>query len=685
MRFDRAAMGMAAGWFLLHIAAYLVCVYNIGPFLFGLMWGELRHFFSWQAGGFIALAFVVGIARPAIAGGTLVAYLIVSTFVLLAFSHDAVFVAKLALLLLWAACAVGGMRHLLARIAAPQYATWGVAAAAVYAALIPLCFVLGVTDAIRPPIVAWMAILTALPGALGWLPRLSNLPREIPRQFNRLSVADIVLLEMIWFILAICFVNCSTMEIRSDTVRVHLPYIHQVIADHGISHQYACWHRLQPMAIQTCCAAFACLGGDIVAKWFTWLGLVALIVLVAEEVFRRSGSFTLGLFGGAAVLGCPLLTFVSASLHVDHIIALLCTAGFLVLFRALHPASLRGILLSAAIMGSMVQVKYTGLVFCVVWGMFLTVALLRQCDWRIALRWTVAGGVVLVATALPWHIYVYLGTGNPFYPCLDSWFPSPYWVDGFTLQQVFEQGFKLDGGIAGVLSFPWTVTFNTQRFVEGRNGFMGFWVLALAPCWFLARSRRLAPYWDLVIVGVAMIAGIVMYTPYLRYWMPAYPLLVASCVLAARSFVASTTWRMERRWFQACSGIALVGVLLLPFSFSCLCLPWDEYAKRTRVEDSIAARFGGYGGYEVIKQLNAVLRPDEGVICTHYEGVCLIQGRAYEFAFWWNDIHHIHDVASFADFCQRYGIRYWLVDLSASLSQGTRDALGISSTYWTDS
>ena len=57
-----------------------------------------------------------------------------------------------------------------------------------------------------------------------------------------------------------------------------------------------------------------------------------------------------------------------------------------------------------------------------------------------------------------------------------------------------------------------------------------------------------------------------------------------------------------------------------------------------------------------------MLRPNEGVICTRYEGVYLIQGRAYEFAFWWNDIHHIHDVASFADFCQRHGIRYWVVE-----------------------
>ena len=99
------------GGFSCTLRPMLVCVYNSVRSCSALMWGELRHFFGWQAAGFLALAFVVGIARPAIAGGALVGYLIVSTFVLLAFSHDAVFVAKLALLLLWAACAVGGMRQ----------------------------------------------------------------------------------------------------------------------------------------------------------------------------------------------------------------------------------------------------------------------------------------------------------------------------------------------------------------------------------------------------------------------------------------------------------------------------------------------------------------------------------------------------------------------------------------------
>ena len=68
---------------------------------------------------------------------------------------------------------------------------------------------------------------------------------------------------------------------------------------------------------------------------------------------------------------------------------------------------------------------------------------------------------------------------------MQSWFHSPYWIDGFSLQQVYEQCFKLDPGIGGVLRFPWIATFHTHRFVEGYDGCLGFWVLALLPCCFI--------------------------------------------------------------------------------------------------------------------------------------------------------------------------------------------------------
>ena len=180
-----------------------------------------------------------------------------------------------------------------------------------------------------------------------------------------------------------------------------------------------------------------------------------------------------------------MLVELGTTLYVDHMLTLLCTAGFVVLFRALRPACWRGILLSAAIMASMVQIKYPGLIFSAVWASVLCGTLLWRCPWRTAVAWSAAGGATFLAAASPWYAYVYAGTGNPVFPYLHRWFPSPYWNDKISLHDVYESFFKLSPGPAGVLTFPWAATYQTQHFHEGNDGFLGFWVLALAPCWFL--------------------------------------------------------------------------------------------------------------------------------------------------------------------------------------------------------
>jgi hypothetical protein len=749
MGVGQLALAVAAAWFGVHAAIYAVEMCRLDGVLYRHVEHVLKHFFGWQAAGFLVAAIVVSRRRPSAVGRVLGGYLALSTAALLAFAQDAAMFAPLAVLLLWTTCAVYGMRLAIARAAGQRYATWGVAAAAVYAALVPICFFLGVLHAITPPIVAALAVIAAAPGAVAWLRRLASRgavggdscrrwrqgdtkdrrpespPTTDAERGNPNSIVAWCLLEVIWAILAVEFIGASTPEVAFDATRVYLPYMLRAVADHGLSHQYASWYRLQPMAVQTYSAAIIAVGSIAAAKWFSWLALAALLLLVSEEVECRSGSRGLGLFAAAAVLSCPLLAQLSASLYVDHVLALLCSAAFIVLFRALRPPCLRGILLSAAIMASAAQVKYTGLIFTVVWSFFLAAVLLRKRGWRVSLRWLPLAGGLYAALALPWYVYVYLGTGNPFYPFLHHWFPSPYWVDNFTLQEVFEVAFNLPPGIGGVAASPWLATYRTSSLVEGYGGDLGFWALALAPCLFLAwlaRGKTVAGtdgvssgadilvcptfvasrgrqeclphraekwrlrggnpcYWDMAVVGIAMIAGVGTYTPYVRYWLPAYPLLVASCVLAAGSLLRSISWRLEGRWPPVLAGAALLLLLFLPAPVLCINNPWDAYAKRIGREEYLTKVFPAH---PAAQQLNKILAPDDGVLCTGCENVYLVGGRPYDFDFWWNRIQRVGDAKSFAQFCRRYGIRYWMVNSFSMSGRSFASRQDIVGDYWDD-
>jgi hypothetical protein len=625
------------------------------------------------------------ILRPAITGILIAVQLLVSTLALVGIANDATFTVRLVVVLLWAACATCAMRPLLARFAGARYATWGVASAAAFAALVPLCFLLGVLHWMNLWIVAIVAVATALPGAIVIARNLPALPSNLLNTFRRFDVLELCWLEAIWLILAVAFIGAGSSETRSDAVRVHLPYIHQVVQDQGFSHQYACWHRLQPMAAQSCYAAFATIGSDAAAKWLSWLALVALVMLVVDEVRERSGSRRMALLAGAAVLSCPVLVELATTLYIDHLVTLFCTAGFIVLFRALNPPCWRGILLSAAIMASMDQVKYPGLIFSAIWGLMLFVTLLRRMPLPRAIGWSLAGGAILVAAASPWYIYVYVGTGNPFYPYLHNWFPSPYWTNQLSMHDIYEGFFKISPGIGGALSFPWAATYQTSRFYEGFDGFVGFWVLALAPCWLLARfakSRILAQsdsrWWDLVFVGVVGIAGVVSYTPYVRYWLPVYPLLVVGSAVATLPLLS--TWKVERPELRTALGLAFLVLLISPLPFNCQQSPWDEYSHKVTREQHLAQRFPNV---EAVLEFNRSLDPEDGVLCTGYEGVYLVHGRPYEYNFWWNPVHHIHDVASFADFCRRNNVRYWIVDHQRTMLNGLNEG-ELQSHYWTE-
>ncbi|MEN6450152.1 MAG: hypothetical protein ABFC96_06655 [Thermoguttaceae bacterium] len=743
-------IGLAAVWFLAHLAFFIARVCHLDPLAIRESCHELRHFFVWQTAGFFGLAMLMGLLRAALAGRVLGAYLVLSTAALLAASHNAGFMIRAVLLAAWAVSVTVGMRQLLWRAVGERYATWGVAAATVFAALVPVSFFMGLFHAITATNVGVLAVVTALPGVVLLARAIVTWERARVRA-GGLTLVQACVLEAVWMALAITFVGASTMEVRSDAVRVWLPYVHQVVWDHGLSHQYACWHRLQPMAMQTCCAVFASLGSDGLAKWFSWLLLPAIALVVGDEVRVRSGSRSVALVAAAAVLGCPVLMMLSTSIYVDHAMTLLCTAGFVVLFRALRPVEkavekasgtekrsdalpkaglLGGLTLSAFLMAALAEVKYPGLIFCVVWAAALCVGLLWQRGWRRALPWSVIAGAVLVLAASPWYAYVYAGTGNPVFPYLQGLFHSPYWIEGFSLQEVYEQCFKLAPGIAGLVSFPWTATFYTHSFVEGYDGYIGFWVLALAPCCFAPFVlRRFAParnagevsgtagiagscHSDLAIAGVLMIGLVVSYTPYVRYWLPAYPLLVAACVLAAAPMVEYAVARVSDRWhalkrreqtgtaqlpgstpFQgvppflvSVASLSLTALLLFPIMLPCQGISWDEYTGRLsrQVRNTWAFR-----GYPLVERLNPTLTLDDGVITTGYEGNHLIQGRAYEFPFWWCKIRRIRDVGSMADFCRRNHIHYWLVDHSAKMcrTEGYPDSEGyktIVAEYWSE-
>ena len=414
---------------------------------------------------------------------------------------------------------------------------------------------------------------------------------------------------------------------------------------------------------------------------FRGFRLSVLALLVGEEVCLRSRSRPLGLFAAAAVLGCPHLVELAQSLYIDHVMTMLCTAGFVVLLRALRPPCLGGILFSAAIMGQMVQVKYTGCVFALVWGAMLfcrSSAASRLAHRRalVARRLLPVGGRSLALVRL--RLCRHRQSIFSLFALLVSFALLGRWLHHArrSLETAFQarSGRCRRGRVSLDRHLPLFAFCGSLRRSPGVLGARLGGVLVPGAAEPQSALR------DMAIAGVAMIAGIVVYTPCIRYWLPAYPLLIAAGVLAAASLVNSIGWRPEGRWPPVLVGIVAAAVLLLPVPlFSGL--KWNEYSNRLSIADQLASHFPEYS---TVLRLNSILAPCEGVLCTGCEGIYMIAGRAYEFPFWWNPPHHIHDVKSFAGFCRDNNIRYWMVGYHSPTARILCGGDDIAAEYWTN-
>ncbi len=679
----RLGLAVYFGWALLVVALYAGIIEKLPAFPLRHLFQYMKEFFLWQALGFSLLVLASAFARPPLVGRLAALYLALSTAALLAFSHRMAVSLAFVVFLLWCAAVVASLRLAIVRIARDQ-ATWGLATGALYACMIPVAFVLGVLKIMTGWWVAATAIAVALPGAVDFVRCGRARWRSFLTRLDDLSPIGAAVLEAIWIPLALALVSALAPETASDAVRVHLPYIQQVARDQGFVFNEIHPGRCMIRAAYAFCAAGYALGSYELAKWLSWFSTVALTLVVSEEVVRRSGRLDLGAFSGAAVLACPLLLFLSTTLFQDHMMTLLCTVAFISLFRGLESSSLRGVLFSAFLMGGAVQTKYNALIFGIVWVLLLLAHAIKQHRLAGGLRWSIAPVLCFAAAGSPWYIYVWLTTGNPVFPYLNNLFQSPYFATDVSSVGNLTK-FQWGESIWSWIFFPWTMTFHTSRIHQSPDGDLGFLFLVLFPLMLVTGRDRARAGLGLGLAGALCFLAACAYTPYARYWLPAYPLMLMPLILALGSSTERIRWRPPG-YLTPFLAVALLAALLFPTPFWTATwrgFPWRVYTGETS-EDTWLTRF--FKGYPAIQELNGFLAPGEKVLATGYPAVHTIDGAAYEFPFFATKRIGIRDAESLQHFLSRHSIRYWIIDFSSRLNDAFyfNRLADVNARYWNE-
>ncbi len=665
------------------IARYAPMVDRLAKRRLEELWSYSQEFFLWQVLGFIVLAFVVALARRRWLGRVSMVYLCLSTLALLAVPRDPARFFVVLAFLVWCVLAVGSARLALRRLTDREHATWGLAAAGFYGAMIPAAFLLGIVHGLTVWSVVPLALAVALPGAVHAVRHLKLWQRALTRGLDRLGVVGATSLEAVWIALAVALVWALAPEMFSDSMRSYLPDVQDIARQQGIVAQYLDITRIIPRAFQAMCALGFVVGGYPLAKCLSWLTAGILAAVVCDEVARRSKSIDLGLLAAAVTLACPLLMSLSTSLMFDHAITLLTVASFVALGRGLHYSSRRGVAFSAFLMACVIQIKYNALIFCVVWLACLAIPALSRWGPRGALRLAGPAIVTLAVFGSPWYVYMAVTTGNPIFPYLNQLFESPYWPGSETTLKGLER-FRLDDTPWSWILFPWTVTFHTSRIVQRPDGALGFMLLALLPLAAALGGETWRRGRDLVIAGVASIAGICLVTAYARYWLPGYPLLLMALVLGLGRAARRSRWALPRPAAPLLI-VLLLGALLLYLPIWNAGLhrfPWQVYTGEIEARTWLFTRFSGL---PAVEELNRIVEPDQRVLATDYPAVYTIDADAYEFPSWHTWLHGLEDAAGLRRLLDREAVRYWVVDYSRAEAFLLDSMLATETRLWTDS
>lgn len=464
-------------------------------------------------------------------------------------------------------------------------------------------------------------LLLAVPAVAAWRPAVTRIRIAFRSQpFSRKATGEYWAMALLLFVLGAQFLMSLKPEVSADGIAVHLVVPMHVAVHHG-------WHfdvsqiswAVTPMTGEWCYTTLYLLGGEFAAKLLPFEFLVLSCILIVL-LSRRLVSLPVSLLIAAVYAATPVVQLITGAMFVDMIWAtFLFGAASLILYwtesRAPAVLPLSGILLGAAMATKFIAVAF--LAPCLMWVFFNCFGWKRGID-RKSLA-ALLGAIVLCGIiASPPYVTAWVKTGNPVFPYYNDVFRSPYygtnsnWTDG-------------RWKIPFSWHAPFDVTFRSSRFLESQNGAIGVsWIFLILLFLTAPRSMFTRPVVAALLVGAFVFIYTFSRASYLRYLVPAFPLLLFGFASYLRALQ-----KEQPNLYRCIIGVTvatiLSGVYLLPSSgylHKNFCLSPLKFKAEAReyVEQNAPARL-------LVDYLNRVAPGEPAAF--FWVGIAGLRGRPY--------------------------------------------------------
>ncbi|MCJ0825466.1 hypothetical protein MQC88_05755 [Luteimonas sp. 50] len=317
-------------------------------------------------------------------------------------------------------------------------------------------------------------------------------------------------------LLGVASTACWIPSIQADDVGYHLRLPAQLLADHAYAaapeHQiwaYASWGNDVLHAIVTVLAGTTDARGGLNGLWLALIAGLTWSLVAVLGGDRRACWAAVALSSSV-----PLLAGLAGSMHTE----LAATAALLAIALLAVVAPRRSWLALACLFAGLAALKLVH-----AWS---ALPLLAWCLWRFRSRWSARAALAAATLSVPLagssYLQAWLATGNPVLPLFNGVFASPYAPVANFDDPRWHAG--LGPGL------PWTLVFDTPRFLEDGRAALGFASVALLGGWLAAllepRLRTIAGVATLVFV--LPLFGL----QYARYAFPGLMLLLPIVIVA---------------------------------------------------------------------------------------------------------------------------------------------------------
>ncbi len=331
-------------------------------------------------------------------------------------------------------------------------------------------------------------------------------------------------LLLIGIYIIIVELNALTPAISRDALNYHLYLPKLYLKEQGIITLTENIYSYFPAYWEVFSAFLLSISNDIVPKLMHSLYLILSVFLIIDSVkmLNRDSDIKDRIIAAIIFISAPTITKISSWAYIDISLSfyILLSIHLLIKYRGYkRPLYLY---LSAVSVGFAAGMKYLGLIWVVLLGLFIIEI---EADIYRSFKTYLKFIVIALILASPFYIRNYIETANPFFPFLSDIFGYKGIEPGrFNLMMSYFQSYGEGTGFKDLILLPYRLLFKSEFAIAERfDGKIG--ILYITAIFAAIRSRKMLPYKSLLYLPLIYTLIWFLMSQQIRFLIPSLMIL----------------------------------------------------------------------------------------------------------------------------------------------------------------